>query len=139
VAPLVLGMDMTCTLPAKMRELSVLLPHTDVIHLIETHPKILSTNVAGLHKLTAVDPSVAAIKCLVFNHYWRPIIEPRHQATTPGSEFICFIFNLYRYDLGVAVSRNLANLKALMAEAGVVEAGVEVMVAHNPRLLTSVG
>jgi hypothetical protein len=38
-------MDMTCTLPAKMRELSVLLPHTDVIHLIATHPKILSVNV----------------------------------------------------------------------------------------------
>lgn len=81
--PQVLGMDMTCTLPAKMRELSVLLPHTDIIHLIERHPKILSSNV------------------------------------------------------GNAVSRNLSDLKALMSEVGVVEHGVELMIAHSPRLLTS--
>jgi hypothetical protein len=81
--PQVLTMDMTCTLPAKMRELSVLLPRTDVIHLIETHPKILSTNV------------------------------------------------------GRGVSANVAALKRLMRDVGVVEEAVEIMVAHNPRLLSS--
>jgi hypothetical protein len=81
--PQVLTMDMTCTLPAKMRELSVLLPRTDVIHLIETHPKILSTNV------------------------------------------------------GRRVSANVAALKRLMRDVGVVEEAVEIMFAHNPRLLSS--
>ena len=75
--PQILSMDATCTLPAKMRELSVLLPHTDVIRLIELHPKVLSINVGG------------------------------------------------------KVAENLANLKALMKTAGVVETAVELMVAYR--------
>jgi hypothetical protein len=64
-------------------ELSKLLPNTDVVRLIETHPKILSVNV------------------------------------------------------GAKVRDNLIDLKGLLKVANVVDTAVEVMVVHNPRLLTS--
>jgi hypothetical protein len=58
---------MTCTLPAKMRELSVLLPRTDVIHLIETHPKILSTNIGSAVSAHLARRLLRTITRLAFN------------------------------------------------------------------------
>jgi len=45
--PQILSMDMTHTMPAKIRGLSRLLPHTDVFALIEANPKILSMNISN--------------------------------------------------------------------------------------------
>ena len=44
--PQILSLDMTHTVPAKIRGLSRLLPHTDIFALIDANPKILSMNIS---------------------------------------------------------------------------------------------
>ena len=45
--PQILSMDLTHTVPAKLRALSKLLPYADVFALIDSHPKLLSMNISS--------------------------------------------------------------------------------------------
>ena len=102
----------------RLRLLRDLLPSVNLKRIIERNPMVLSMDMtctlpAKMRELSVLLPHTDVIH-LIETH-------PKILSSNVSN----------------AVSKNLANLKSLMAEVGIVEAGVEVMVAYNPRLLNS--
>jgi len=102
----------------RLRLLRDLLPNVNLRRIIERNPQVL-----GMDMTCTLPAKMRELSVLL------PHTDVIHLIETHPK--------ILSMNVGGAVSRNLFNLKALMVEAGVVEAGVEVMVAYMPRLLTS--
>ena len=102
----------------KLRLMRDLLPGVNLRRVIERNPQILSMDAtctlpAKMRELSVLLPHTDVIRLIE--------LHPK----------------VLSINVGGKVAENLANLKALMKTAGVVETAVELMVAYSPRLLTS--
>lgn len=102
----------------RLRLLRDLLPGADLKKLIERNPQILAMDMT--HTLPA---KMRELSVLLPNSDVVRLIE-----THP---------KLLSVNVQSRVRANLADLKGMLRVAGVVDTAVEVMVVHNPRLLTS--
>ena len=102
----------------RLRLLRDLLPGADLKKLIERNPQVLAMDMT--HTLPA---KMRELSVLLPNSDVVRLIE-----THP---------KILSVNVGSRVRSNLADLKGMLRVAGVVDTAVEVMVTHNPRLLTS--
>ena len=102
----------------RLRLLRDLLPGADLKKLLERNPQVLAMDMT--HTLPA---KMRELSVLLPNSDVVRLIEAHPKVLS--------------VNVGTKVRANLADLKGMLRVAGVVDTAVEVMVTHNPRLLTS--